>query len=366
LIRRVLIAAISSRPFVYAAVSAGYQVIAFDVFADRDTQAAAERVEQIEYGDRGFDARQFKLALDQIDTTEIAGFAYGSGFEAQPDLIALVEKRMPLLGNRPEVVRELKNAKHFFGVLDHLAIPHPEVSFSPLVSAECWLCKEEGGAGGSHVLDASQCEVLPEGKYYQRVMEGTPISMLFAANERDLKVIGFNQQWVSPIEGKPYRYGGIVGHADLPLGIKKLLEEAAQKITASFGLRGLNSLDVIWRDEAFWVLEINPRLSSTLDLYQSEESNLFALHVQAVDEDLSRFPLIPARSKARNVLYAEQDLLISESVVWPEWVADIPMPQTAIIKHQPICTVLADANTADEAKALVVKRVEQLSALLFK
>lgn len=366
MIKRVLIAAISSRPFVKAAVTAGYQVIAFDVFADIDTQAAAEYVEQIEYDDSGFDPRQFKLALEQIDVTEIVGFVYGSGFESQPDLIAFVEKRMPLLGNRPEVVRQLKDAKHFFGVLDHLAIPHPEVSFSPLFSNEGWLCKEEGGSGGSHVLDASQNKVLPLGKYYQRVMEGTPISMLFAANGSDLKVIGFNQQWVSPVPGKPYRYGGIVGHADLPLVIKQLLEEAAKKITATFGLRGLNSLDVIWRGEAFWVLEINPRLSSTLDLYQTEESNLFALHMQALAGDLGRFPLMPAYSKARNVLYAQQDLVISEHIVWPEWVADIPMPQTAIMKNQPICTVLADANTADEAKALVIERVEQLSALLFK
>lgn len=361
-----LIAAISSRPFVKAAVTAGYKVVAFDVYADRDTQAAAERVEQIEYDDSSFDERQFKLALDQIDTNEILGFAYGSGFEAQPDLIAFVEERMPLFGNRPEVVRKLKNARHFFGVLDVLSIPHPEISFSPVDNSECWLCKEEGGSGGSHVFDASQSKVLPVGKYYQRVVEGKPISMLFAANGSDLKVIGFNHQWVSPILGKPYRYGGIVGHAVLPLAIKQLLEEAAQKITARFGLRGLNSLDVIWRGEAFWVLEINPRLSSSLDLYQSEESNLFALHVQAVSGDLSHFPEIPARSKARNVLYAKHDLVISERVVWPHWVADIPMPQTAIMKHQPICTLLADANTADEAKALVFERAEQLSALLFK
>ena len=364
--KRVLIAAISSRPFVKAAVAAGYTVVAFDVFADVDTQAAAEYIEQIEYHPSGFDPQQFASALSRVDTTDMLGFAYGSGFEAQPELIALVAKRMPLLGNRPEVVRKLKDAQYFFGELDRLAIPHPEVSFNPLVDSEGWLCKEEGGSGGSHVLDAPENQTLPVGKYYQRAIEGTPISMLFVANGREVKVIGFNRQWVSPMAGKPYRYGGIVGHADLPVVIKNALADTAQKITAAFGLRGLNSLDVIWRGEAFWVLEINPRLSSTLDLYQSEECHLFALHVQAVNGNLSRFPLIPGRSKARSVLYAEQDLLISESLIWPDWVADIPMPHTAIIKHQPICTVLADANTADEAKALVVERVEQLSVLLFK
>lgn len=361
-----LIAAVSSRPFVKAAVTAGYSVVALDVFADTDTKRAAEHVYKIEYANSGFDAKQFEAALDQIDISDMVGFAYGSGFEAQPELLERISKRLPLIGNKPEVVRQLKDARQFFAVLDSLGIPHPEVSFKPLANAEGWLCKEEGGSGGTHVLDASGNQILPQGQYYQRVMDGIPISMLFAANGREVKVVGFNQQWVAPIKGKPYRYGGIVGHANLPLTIKKSLQETAQKIAIAFGLRGLNSLDVIWQGDHFSVLEINPRLSSTLDLYQSEESNLFALHVQAVGGDLSQFPVISSRSKARNVLYAAQDVVILEDLVWPDWVADIPMPLTIIPRHQPICTVLAEANSAAEAQALVLSRLEQLSALLFK
>lgn len=341
-------------------------MVALDVFADADTQRAAEHVYKIEYANSGFDAKQFEAALDEIDTSDMLGFAYGSGFEAQPDLLERIAKRLPLIGNRPDVVRKLKDATQFFEVLDSLGIPHPEVSFKPLANAEGWLCKEEGGSGGTHVLDADANQTLPNGQYYQRVMDGIPISMLFAANGREVKIVGFNQQWVAPIAGKPYRYGGIVGHANLPLPIKQSLQETAQKIAVAFGLRGLNSLDVIWQGDHFWVLEINPRLSSTLDLYQTKESNLFALHVQAVGGDLSQFPVMSSRSKARNVLYAAQDVVIPESLVWPDWVADIPMPLTAIPQHQPICTVLAEADNATDAQALVLSRIEQLSDLLFK
>ena len=340
--------------------------MALDVFADVDTQRSAEQVYKIDYANNGFDAKHFEATLDQIDTSDMQGFAYGSGFEAQPDLLACVAKHLPLIGNAPEVVRKLKDAPYFFGVLDSLAIPHPEVSFSLLANAEGWICKEEGGSGGAHVLNAVTSQDLPKGQYFQRVIDGTPISMLFAANGTEIKVIGFNQQWVAPIAAKPYRYGGIVGNANLPVAIKQSLQEAAKKITMAFGLRGLNSLDVIWQSGQYWVLEINPRLSSTLDLYQSKGSNLFALHVQAVSGDLSRFPVISSRSKARNVLYAAQDVVIPEDLVWPDWVADIPMALTEIPQHQPICTVLAEADIAVEAQALVVERLDQLSALLFK
>lgn len=361
-----LIAAISSRPFVKAAVTAGYAVVALDVFADVDTQRAAEQVYKIDYANSGFDAKQFEAALDQIDTDHMQGFAYGSGFEAQPDLLERIAKRLPLIGNTPEVVRKLKDASYFFGVLDSLAIQHPDVSFRALEAADGWICKEQGGSGGTHVLNADANQALPKGQYYQRVMDGVPISVLFAANGSEVQVVGFNQQWVAPIAGKPYRYGGIVGHANLPLAIKKALQETAKKITSAFGLLGLNSLDVIWQGEHYWVLEINPRLSSTLDLYQSKESDLFALHVQAVSGDLSRFPTISSRSKARNVLYAVQDLVIPKDFIWPDWVADIPMALTAIPQYQPICTVLADADTAVDAQAFVVERLDQLSVLLLK
>jgi predicted ATP-grasp superfamily ATP-dependent carboligase len=361
-----LIAAVSSRPFVKAAASAGYSVTALDVFADTDTQRAAERVYKIEYTNSGFDAKQFEAALDQIDLTGVIGFAYGSGFEAQPDLLTRIAHRIPLIGNLPETVRRLKNAPEFFEVLDQLNIPHPEVCFKPLANPAGWLCKEEGGSGGTHVMNALAEAALPRGQYYQRVMNGIPVSMLFAANGHEVKVIGFNQQWVAPITGKPYRYGGIVGHANLPANFKQDLEAVANKLALAFGLRGLNSLDVIWQNDAFWVLEINPRLSSTLDLYQSQQCNLFELHVQAVAGDLSQFPQIPSHSKARNVLYAAKDIVIPENFIWPAWTADIPMPLTCIPQAQPICTILAEADNATEAQDLVLSRVQILSNLLFK
>ena len=360
-----MIAAVSSRPFVKAAVAAGYSVVALDVFADADTMQAAEQVYKIEYANCGFNASQFEVALAKIDMHDMVGFAYGSGFEAQPDLLERISEHLPLIGNLPKTVRDLKDAPKFFQTLDALSISHPEVHFKPLLDTTGWLRKEEGGSGGTHVQEAPRNQPLAQGQYYQRVIEGKPISMLFAANGNDVKVVGFNQQWVAPILGKPYRYGGIVGHANLPEDIKRSLEATALKITCAFKLRGLNSLDVIWQDSQFWVLEINPRLSSTLDLYQTKESNLFALHVQAAAGDLNRFPAITKISKARNVLYASQDLVIPNNLTWPEWTADIPMPLTAIPQYQPVCTVLAEADNAQESQALVVSRLKELSTLLY-
>jgi predicted ATP-grasp superfamily ATP-dependent carboligase len=365
LTKRVLIAAISSRPFVKAAAQAGYSVTALDVFADADTQQYAEKVFKVEYANSGFESQQLESVLDKLDLSQLEGFAYGSGFEAQPDLLARIQKRLPLIGNSPALVSKLKDPSAFFALLDSLYIPHPEVCFATLTSTEGWLRKESGGSGGSHVVHAQAGSALLGGNYYQRLKTGEPFSMLFAANGKEVSVIGFNQQWVAPTDDKPYRYGGIVGHADLPVAIKQGMQQVALKLTQSLGLRGLNSLDVVVNGHAFWVLEINPRLSSSLDLYQSPSANLFSLHMQAVAGDWGNFPNISSHSKARQVIYAAKDIVIAKDFVWPVWAADIPIGMTDIQSQQPVCTVLAEAGSAKEARALVEARAVQLCSLLF-
>lgn len=341
---------------------------AFDVFADADTQSVAHQAHKIGYANGGFVAEQLEQALDKLPLNQFSGFVYGSGFEAQPDLLERIEKRLPLLGNRPIVVRNLKRARQFFMLLDALHIPHPEVSFSALEQADGWLLKHAGGSGGTHVVTASAGATLPKGYYYQRLMPGSPASMLFLADGQKIRVIGFNQQWVSPSATMPYRYGGIVGHADLPESIKQQFILAAQKLTSAVGLRGLNSLDAVVNGQQIGVLEINPRLSSTFDLYQSRDCNLFDWHVRASTGSLESMEL-PAKtgplvSRSRQVVYATQELTLHEDFAWPQWVADIPMANSVIAADNPVCTVLAEAESPQAARALVLSRTETIQHLI--
>ncbi len=364
MIKKVIIAAVSARPFVKAASMAGYDVVAIDVFADADTQRAASEVFKVSYADSGFEPRQFLEIIKQIDLKDVHGFVYGSGFEAQPELLQRVAEILPIIGNRPDVVKRIKRARDFFVLLDMLDIPHPEVSFKPLTNANGWLRKEDGGSGGTHVVSASSGELLAEGLYFQKATEGTPVSMLFVSDGKNIREIGFNQQWVSPIPEKPYRYGGIVGNADLQDSSKERLFHIAKKITNEVGLVGLNSLDAIVNEDNIWILEINPRLSSTFDLYQTPDVNLFDLHIQACQGTLNEFPMISKRSKARQVFYAPLDLKIPSHTQWPEWIADIPLPNSDIPKNQPVCTILADAEKAELACDLIKKRLKELCILL--
>jgi predicted ATP-grasp superfamily ATP-dependent carboligase len=349
---------------VQAAVAAGYDVIALDAFADRDTRQAAGSLHALKYSEGSFDADELKEVLQLIAKASPLGFVYGSGFEAQTALLSLVETYVPLIGNSVRVVRNMKRAITFFALLDVLNIPHPAVNLQQMrqqdFSSGAWLIKRNGGSGGTHIRKAKVNEPLAQGSYYQQEIQGIPVSLLFAADGTTVREIGFNQQWLAPTSLMPYRYGGAVSRAALLPAIQQQLLEAAQKLTSAVGLRGLNSLDAIMDGERLWVLELNPRLTATFDLYPTINGELFDLHVRASAGSLANWPQLSAKSRAHYIVYAPENISVPATFDWPDWVADVPLPATHIKASDPICTVTAEGNSADEAVALMAERVKLL------
>lgn len=359
---KIAIAAVSARPFVQAAVAAGYEVIALDAFADMETEELASCWYQLQFANGSFDDPRLPDMLQQLVLAGVRGLVYGSGFEARPELLGLIGNRLPLIGNSLRVVRNMKRALTFFALLDALGVRHPEVSLRavPPEQAAGWLYKRGGGSGGTHIRhrDAS---VPPEhGYYYQRELQGTPVSFLFAADGHDVHDIGFNQQWLAPTASMPYRYGGAVSHAVLPLVVQQEFRQAAQKLTAAVGLRGLNSLDGIMHNDELWLLELNPRLSASFDLYETPHGQLFELHLQAAS---GRFPQrlqFNENAKAHHIVYTTKEVQLPAAFDWPVWVADIPPAERRIAAGEPLCTVLATADTAGQAVTLIADRVARL------
>lgn len=351
-----------------------------DAFADKQTVALAAKSIVVGYGGCGFDAEGLLEEIDKLDLSEFAGCVYGSGFEAQPELLQKIALVIPLIGNRAETVGAIKSATRFFSELHRLNVPHPEVLGEDEMPAGevAYLCKDAGGCGGTHIDFVRSGRLgLARGRYYQQHMDGQSVSLLFIANGHDIKVIGFNEQWLSPSETMPFRYGGAVGHVSLLPVVRQQLIDAAQKLTLSFGLLGLNSLDVMVHSDVVYVLEVNPRLSATVDLYSDSGSNLISEHMQAClnlcddSKAISESQCCIARSKAHAIVYAEYDTEITSTFAWPEewgaWVTDTPDADGMthkIARGAPVCTVLAYGLNAQEAKALAQYRVGLVQDLI--
>ncbi|PKO51299.1 MAG: hypothetical protein CVU26_08685, partial [Betaproteobacteria bacterium HGW-Betaproteobacteria-2] len=215
-----------------------------------------------------------------------------------------------------------------------------------------------------HIRRATADVPLEPGSYYQQEMQGIPVSLLFAADGMNVKEVGFNQQWLAPTALMPYRYGGAVSRAELPQAVRQQLLTAARKLTSAVGLRGLNSIDAIMQGERAWVLELNPRLTATFDLYPAEHGQLFELHMQAAAGSLANWPQMSSRARAHYIVYAPENINLPESFDWPEWTADIPATGALIKAGEPVCTVTAEADSAEQAVALMAERVKVLAKAL--
>jgi uncharacterized protein len=354
-----MIAATSARGYVQAALENGFDVITLDAFADADTSAIAKQVFKLKTQDWQLDVEDFKRTFSSVDLTDVESFLYGSLFDNCPDALAWVAHRIRLAGNAPEVLKQAKDFS-FFKLLDDLNIQHPEVRLEAPEAHEHWLCKQIGGNGGTHVRPAS---LWKKGDYFQKKIVGTPISMLFVADGKTAQLIGFNRQFVSPTQDLPYRFAGAVNNIGLQTNIHAAFEHAAQQLTNALSLRGINSLDAILCDDGqLWILELNPRLSATFHLYP----DLFRAHIQGCNGVLARDLPKTQGAKAQWILYAEEDVELPLNFVWPSWVVDVPENNKKIAQHAPICTILAEAESADLAQTLVLQRAAQLKGKIFK
>lgn len=361
-----MIAAISSRVYVQAAVDADFEVIALDAFADADTRSIAKQVIQIDVNAGQFDEKQLLAALNQINLDACVGFSYGAGFEAQADLINKIALMLPIIGNGANAIAQCKQPRLFFALCDLFNMPYPQTLFEKPVNSIGWLQKTVGASGGTHIKTVLPINLQPTdfakqpAVYYQQFQAGTPVSCLFLADGKHAQVIGFNEQWCSPTLLLPYRFGGAVSHVELSESVQQQLGAFVSAITQTLALKGLNSCDCIVQNDTVFMLEINPRLSASLGLYQAQRGSLFSSHVAAFLNGVIDWPVADKQSRAMQIIYANSVAKVPLDMDWPEWVADIPQANSVIPKGMPICSVTACARTAKLAKQKVLERAASL------
>ena len=348
----ILIVAGSGRMLAQAAKSAGLKPLVIDLFADLDTQRHAEAFKRIP----SLAEEYLKPSVDFfIAHYAVAHVIYGSGFEYYPESLRYLGSRMIVLGNLPETFLKLNDKPVFFSSLEKLNIPYPEVCFSAPNSADDWLVKPMQGLGGIGVKRYYPEDPAELTVYWQKYQAGTQHSVLFLADGKQVQVIGFNTQWtVSLNESQEFAFSGIINSCDLLNGQKELITDWLKKLVPVFGLKGLNSLDFIQAGNKSSVLEINPRPSASMQLY---DAGLLYSHIQASLGELTDYS-INSGYTGYQIIYAEQDVLIPQGLLWPAWCMDLPEFGVICRTGQPICSIIAHQTRAQSVmNELLIKQL---------
>jgi uncharacterized protein len=364
-----LLVSASGRALAQSAARGGLPVVVLDLFNDLDVRALAVASRSVAARSGKFDARRLLAAAQLMCPPDrCSGLVYGSGLEGRKKLLGQLAQGRTLFGNDPGTVAQIKDPVHFFALLDSLGFAHPESRLHPPADFSGWLVKRIGGAGGSHVKPASSRHRARPGRYFQKLQSGRTLSVLFAADGRDARVIGINEQWTAGIaQCAPYCYGGAVSGVALPGDTPARLATLLGRLVRATGLIGLNGLDFILDAGGEpYVLEINPRPTATIDLYDADfAGGLVALHLRACRGELR--DIAPTHgSRAHAIVYAAEALRVPDRMQWPQWCTDIPESGSIVPAGAPVCSVHAHAASSTQARDMAMVRRESMSIVLFR
>lgn len=391
-----MVAARSARLLAEAAQREGYEVVALDAFGDVDTRRAARHWQSIAAAPDGTAPRvDAGRLLDALATasaqTAPIGWIAGSDIECVPGLLEAGAKILPLIGGSPAATHEVRDPATWFAALDALDLACPETRFDAPADAAGWLRKDASGCGGWHIRPATPGdagEVRPD-VYFQREAPGRPMSALFVAGIAPLdaspppapfglslgeprarrhRLVGINELIVRPYGrsgAHPHVYRGAIGPVALPRSAQGSLAETIDALVGRFGVRGLCSLDFLWHDGVWSLLELNPRPSASMALYPEQPLVGWQLQACGFGEaaGIGRESAVATTNRA---LRGIETVLARRAFTLGRAEAaalqadgdchDLPAAGTRFEPGDPVCSVSAVGNNPAELRAMLEAR----------
>jgi predicted ATP-grasp superfamily ATP-dependent carboligase len=310
------------------------------------------------------------------------------GTENQLELVNELTRHELLCGLKRDSLLDLRSPKNWARWAQQAGLQWPESHASAQdlprhPEPSDWLIKSSTGAGGLGVRFFGDDSTQP-GDYLQRRIHGRVLGVTFLSCMDRSLIVGCAQSWDSDrFPGPfPFCYRGSVAPIALNEEDSIRLQRFADVVHHATGLLGLWQADFIQDgDDSWWLLEINPRWSSSMELHDSVSIvRLIALHVRAISGTPVR-EFEPEVLRGRQILvaplendirigkvirYAEDDLQpTKEQLQWwwsKRWsgdttelhlenrIADIPNTTEKIPSGFPIFTEFASGTSVEEVR----------------
>lgn len=402
-----LIVGISSRAVVESAVQAGFNVLAIDYYGDWDSRQQGPVLGLTT--DLGLKpsvknllaiARSITLVPGGpavgTSSNPFEGMVYTSGPDNHPEGLGFWERRGLLAGNPPSALKSVRDPWLLRKALAQISVAMPPFTradrrLMPDTGRQ-WLLKPlaSGGGHGIRLLSRdpvkarSQLTALEdkEGFIIQQFIPGIPCSATFLADGRRAVLLGTSRQLVGAGEpgARPFVYAGNIVPLVLPFrpgmqALTGLLNRIAGHLTATFGLKGLNTIDFIANSRGIWILEVNPRWSASVELIEKKlRQPLFAWHLaacgfgNAIDPELifsgggggndrggpACRPPVQYDFWGKAIVYAQKTFTVAPPIgpglLYRQGMRDIPLPGTLVSAGQPVCTVLVEAASENSCR----------------
>lgn len=378
-----------------SAKRAGYEVYAADYFGDLDLQRTCIKYESIiqqkpakscGYFQLNFKPEAFlRLTKSLLQENEIDALLLSSGLDDYFDVLCELNDLVPILGNSPQTLKNVREKPKFFEELKRLGIPHPETAMVTAVTEAKKMAAEIGypvvikpsrGFGGIGIRIAKSPRELKrefqevlmydDNILIQKHVIGAHASISFLASHNVVKILTINEQLIGvpyTFQSQPFEYcGNIVPfHSVNPISQK--CKHITTKIALHFGLIGSNGIDlVISKNNVPYVIEINPRFQGTLECVERVlKINLVRAHINACIH--GSLPTLQKKNlifSTRLILFAPKPVIVPDLTIFKE-VKDIPFPKTIIEKGEPLCSIVTERSSRDNS----LQKAKKLAKVIY-
>jgi predicted ATP-grasp superfamily ATP-dependent carboligase len=365
-----LILGASTRAAAFSAIQCGFHPRCADYFADRDLVLVCP-VDRI---DPRHAARQFVEFAESLPSMP---WFYTGGFENHPDWVERIARRHTLWGIDAHTLRLVRDPVRVAELLAGNSIPCPEVRSDPqgLPRDGSWLRKPRASGGGRGIEPLiDQTDAGARSHYFQERVDGPSISAVFMGERSPARacLIGVTRQLIG-VAGSPFGYLGSIGPVTAAEPLFSRLEALGNVLAFGFGLAGWFGVDFILRDGVPWPVEVNPRYTASLEIFEmASRRSLLPAHRRACDaspsksEAPARAGLSPGRVIAKCILHAPRRLVAPEIVpdenglddpdpFLVRSIADIPWPGTSFDAGEPVMTLMTDGSDLSECRSRMVR-----------
>jgi predicted ATP-grasp superfamily ATP-dependent carboligase len=371
----ILLVGASVRAAAFSALRAGLSPWCIDLFADVDLAAACPAQQlTADYPD-GFAA--------VVASGPPGPWMYTGGLENHPRFVSRLARQRPLWGNDARAVQACRTPAVVARLLRDAGLPVPALCL-PAEKPDPtrrWLVKPLRGAGGAGVRFLEPGGPVRTEEYLQEYIEGDSCAALFVGAGAQTILLGLTRQLVGVdwLHARPFHYCGSIGPLVLDPLMKDQVERLGRTLAVGCGLVGLFGVDGVLKDGQFWPVEVNPRYTASVEVVEYA-TGLCALawHRLACTARLPALLTVtaPPEMVGKAILFASADLVFPGEGPWVKELllppdpwrlpthADIPCAGTPVQERQPILTVLARGETAEDVSAALHGAVSEVETTL--
>jgi len=358
-----ILAGASVRSLAESAMACGLRPYCVDMFHDADLQTTLREnghpppIQIARFS-------EIPAAIEHL-TSDIP-LVWLGGVENHPETLHLLQHQRPVFGAATECLSRIRSEVVLRSLVVGSECGVPDV-LTQMSHRSCradsndWLIKPNSTCGGLGIRHyKTGCRLGPD-EFLQRYVPGNSLSVLYHRHDRTTQMIGACIQITGEpaLGGADFKFCGCIGPVKLNDRLCSILNSVGCRIAAT-DITGIFGADFIIGENGIWLIEVNPRITASHELYDFAQEGPSVLQRQLASWN-HEAPFVPAPSNpvesprvlARLIVYLKQDGVLEDSDSRrlldfrrtpgtrrnpPWWLADIP-PTGVLTAGQPFCSV---------------------------